>query len=73
VDTQFLIGQVMRIGVRYAAIDAARRAGVFPPIQTRSVSAGCADLRLTTTAARQTLVNAQSAGVVNIRSAATQN
>jgi hypothetical protein len=31
---------------------------LFPPIQNGSVSAGCADLRLTTTAIRQPLVNA---------------
>ena len=34
---------------------------LLPPIQIRSVSAGYADLRLTTAANRQTLVNAQSA------------
>ena len=45
---------------------------LLPPPQIPSVSAGCADLPLTTTAARQTLVNAQSARAVNnIRSAAT--
>lgn len=34
---------------------------VLPPILSRSVSAGCADLRIATTA-RQTPVNARSAG-----------
>ena len=43
---------------------------MLPPPQTRSVLAGCADLRLTTAGTLQTLVNAQSARVVNIRSVA---
>ena len=43
----------------------------LPPPHTRSVSAGCADLRLTTAAARQILVNVQSARVVSLGSAGT--
>ena len=44
---------------------------LLPPIQIRSVSAGCAGLRLTTAAAAQALVNAQSAGVVSLGSVGT--
>ena len=44
---------------------------MFPPLQIRSVSAGYTDLRLTTTGNRQTLVNAQSARVVNLGATGT--
>ena len=44
---------------------------LFPPTQTQSVSAGCADLRLTTATNRQTLVNTQSARVVNLAAVGT--
>ena len=46
---------------------------MFPPLQIRSVSAGYTDLRLTTTGNRQTLVNAQSARMVNLGSVGTHS
>ena len=44
---------------------------LLPPPRILSVSAGYADLPLTTAANRQTLVNAQSARVVNLGAAGT--